>query len=126
MKALKVLGIIVLGFVALAIITNIYDPRKGTRPQDFEVGHVYALSVGLAATSPKAYEALDKLLQANDKDGITLMALSGELIQPEKGDQVRILDVSIFSGRADVRLISGKLFGREIWVRTSWLEPAVP
>jgi hypothetical protein len=73
------------------------------------------------ATDIAADAEFRKVLQANDKDGLIELLKAGRLLDTKAGDGIRVLDISVWNGRTEARLTSGKHRGTKVWIVDKWV-----
>jgi hypothetical protein len=76
-----------------------------------------------SATSKAAYDEMRKDMEASDIDGLKQLILKGAVLLTEGGNGVRILDVSIWGGYTECRLVTGQYKGVKIFTTRAWVVP---
>jgi hypothetical protein len=76
-----------------------------------------------SATSKVAYDEMRKAMSASDTDGLKQMILRGQVLLTEGGSGVRILDVSVWSGYAECRMVTGEYKGTKVFTARAWIVP---
>jgi hypothetical protein len=71
----------------------------------------------------ETWETLRMALKADDTDGISEVILTGKVFLTKAGDEVRVLDFSVWNNRTEVRFLSGFLKGKRAFTMTSWVVP---
>lgn len=75
------------------------------------------------ATSIAAHQEFRKALLAGDKEGLVQLLQAGGLLDTKSGDGLRVLDISVFNGRTEARMTTGKHAGKRVWVTAKWVVP---
>ncbi len=63
-----------------------------------------------------AHEELRKAIRADDRAGIVELVHQGRVLDTKPGDRILILDVSVWNGRLEGRMTTGKHAGQRVWV----------
>ena len=115
--------ILLLGCLGWVSAADKYCTKVGDVCQLADVRLIKGTDWVPTATSIKAYQELRKAMLANDKDGLVELLKSGGLLMTKSGDGVRVLDISVFNGRTEGRMTTGKYAGTKVWVTMQWVVP---
>lgn len=75
----------------------------------------------LVATTDAAWDAMYKAIAANDKEGLALLVLSGDVLLVPTKTKVRVIEGAFTSVK--VRMLEGAYYGQAGWVATELVGP---
>lgn len=75
----------------------------------------------LVATTDAAWDAMYKAIAANDKEGLALLVLSGDVLLVPVNTKVRVIEGAFTSVK--VRMLEGAYYGQAGWVATELVGP---
>jgi hypothetical protein len=74
-----------------------------------------------AATFEEAYDDFYRAEAEDDRLALSRLLESGDIFAARVGDKVRLVEVCVWSGRAEARWIGGPFDGRKVWLASQFL-----
>ena len=117
------LSIVIASIITIIAIVATHDPNIPRESHIILVGHEYQTKdYAFLALNKEIYNRLTKLLAARDTIGRNMLISQGlvRFIPPKT--KVLVIDISMFSDKAEVRILEGTYLGISGFMYTGFLE----